>query len=104
MVSLSQLVPLPFSVIEVNTLAARRALELAVEVGIDRVILEGDSKVLIQILKTGTKTLAQFGFIANDILYLASNFTVLKFSHVCRQASKYFPPFVSVDGRFTTGH
>nr|POF03682.1 hypothetical protein CFP56_34439 [Quercus suber] len=58
MVSLSQLVPLPFSVIEVNTLAARRALELAVEVGIDRVILEGDSKVLIQILKTGTKTLA----------------------------------------------
>ena len=47
MASLSQLVSLPYSVIEVETLAARRALELAVEIGIDRVILEGDSAVLI---------------------------------------------------------
>lgn len=47
MASLSQLVSLPYSVIEVETLAARRALELAVEIGIDRVILEGDSAVLM---------------------------------------------------------
>lgn len=38
--SLSQLILLPFLVIEVKVLAARRALELAVEIGIDRIILE----------------------------------------------------------------
>lgn len=39
MASLSQLVSLPYSVIEDET--------LAVEIGIDRVILEGDSAVLM---------------------------------------------------------
>lgn len=47
MASLAQLVPLPFSVIKFEALAARRALELAVEIGLDRVILEGDSSILI---------------------------------------------------------
>lgn len=51
-------------------------------------LLEGDSEVLIQTLKTGTKTLAQFGHIANDILYLASHFTALKFSNVHRHCNK----------------
>ena len=63
--------------IEVETLAARRALELPVEIGIDRVILEGDSAVLMQSLKTGSKSLAQFSHLANDILFLASHFTNL---------------------------
>lgn len=47
MASLSQLVLLPYSVIEVETLAAKRTLELAEEIGIDRVILEGDLVVLM---------------------------------------------------------
>ena len=88
MASLSQLVSLPYSVIEVETLAARRALELAVEIGIDRVILEGDSAVLMQNLKTSTSSLVQFSHIANDILFLASYFTDLNFSHVSRLCNK----------------
>ena len=58
MASLSQLISLPYSVVEVETLVARRALELAVEIGIDRVVLEGDSAMLIQTLKNGTRSLA----------------------------------------------
>lgn len=88
MASLSQLVSLPYFVIEVETLAARRALELVVEIGIDRVILEGDSAVLMQNLKNGTRSLAQFSHIANNILFLASYFFDLKFSHVSRFCSK----------------
>ena len=41
MASLSQKIPLPMSVIEVEVLATRRALELAVELGFDHVSLKG---------------------------------------------------------------
>ena len=44
MASLSQLVPLPPIVIEVETLVATPALELALELGFDNIVLEGDSK------------------------------------------------------------
>ena len=41
--SLAQKIPMPSLVIEVEVLAARRALELALELGFDNIILEGDS-------------------------------------------------------------
>lgn len=47
MVSLSQKTTLPFIAIEVEAMVARRALELALEIGFDRVILEGDSQILV---------------------------------------------------------
>ena len=46
MASLSQKIPPPMSIIEVEVLAARRALELAVELGFDHIILEEDSEIL----------------------------------------------------------
>lgn len=52
MVSLSQKTTLPFTAIEVEAIAARRALKLALETGFDRVILEGDSQILITALET----------------------------------------------------
>ena len=88
MVSLSQLVSLPYYIIEVETLAVKRALELAVEIGINKVILESDSVVLMQNLKNGTRSLAQYNHIANDILFLASYFSDLKFSHVSHSYNK----------------
>lgn len=53
MASLTQQIPLPTSVIEVEALAARRALELALELGFDDIILEGDFELLIKNLKNG---------------------------------------------------
>ena len=47
MVSLLQKTMLPFIAIEVEAMATRRALELALETGFDQVILEGDSHILI---------------------------------------------------------
>ena len=52
MASLAQQVPLPPSVIRVETLVTRRALEFALELGFERIILEGDSKSLDKALKT----------------------------------------------------
>ncbi|XP_065627687.1 uncharacterized protein LOC136066775 [Quercus suber] len=53
MASLTQQIPLPTSVIEVEALAARRALEFALELGFDDITLEGDSEILIRNLKNG---------------------------------------------------
>ena len=45
-------------------------LEFALDIGIYRIILEGDFEILIKALKTGCGSLAQSGHIANDIHYL----------------------------------
>ena len=47
-VSRSERALLPFIAIEVEAMAARRALVLALETGFDCIILEGDSLVLIK--------------------------------------------------------
>ena len=45
---------LPKTVMEVETLAARRPLEFALELGIDNIVLEGDSETLIRHYKPAT--------------------------------------------------
>ena len=41
---------LTFSAIEVVALAARRALDLALEINVDRIVLEGDSQIDIYLI------------------------------------------------------
>ena len=50
MVSLSERLPLPSSVIEVEALAAQRGLQLAAETGFKNIVLESDSRILITAL------------------------------------------------------
>ena len=61
MASVLQLVPLPPSVKEVEALAARSAMELALELGFDNIIVEGDSEILIKVLQQLHRSLASFG-------------------------------------------
>lgn len=88
MASLSQLEPLPHSVIEVEALAAQCGVELALELGFHNIELEGDSTGLIISLKDGHRSLAQFGHIVTDIHYLASQFSIFNLSYVCRHCNK----------------
>ena len=44
--------------------------------------------MLMQTLKNGTRSLAQYNHIANDILFLALYFSALKFSHVSCSCNK----------------
>ena len=74
MVSSSQQIPLPGTVVEVEALAARKALELALNCGLDRVILEGDCEILMKTLQIASKSLAQFGKIVEDTRVYASMF------------------------------
>ena len=85
MASLSQEVPLPFTVVKVEALAGRRAVEFAAELDLDRIILEGDSLILTNTLWSGCRSLAQFGHIAIDVQHIVSqSFIDFNFSHVSR--------------------
>lgn len=68
-------------------LAAKRALVLTQETSFTRVVLEGDSQILISALQTASHALAHFGHIAQGIRYLASSFLDVSYSHVRRQCN-----------------
>ena len=87
MVSLTERAMLPFTAIEVEALAARRALLLALETSFDRVILEGYSQVLITALQNNSYSLSHFGHLVQDIQYLASCFSEIHYSHVRRHCN-----------------
>ena len=47
---MSQIIPLPLTVVELETLVVAKALEFAIDLGLSTVILEGDSKIIINVL------------------------------------------------------
>ena len=61
---------------------------MAMEMGLDQIISEGDFKVLIKVLKSGVNHFAHFGHIAYVIHYIASSFATLCFSHIHRHCNK----------------
>ena len=82
MASLTQQIPLPSSVIEVEVLAARKALELTIELGFDNITL--DFEVLIKSLVKDNNSLAHYGHLLADIHVLMAWFSSLHLSHVRR--------------------
>ena len=88
MASLSQRIPLPASVIKVEAFAEIRAMEIALELGFDNVTLEGDSKVPVKTLNDGGNTLAHYGNLTVDILFVTSHFSKVQFSFVRRQYNR----------------
>jgi len=55
-----------FDVDVVETLACRRAISFALEIGLQEVELEGDSEVVIKHLQSDSVCLATFGQIVRD--------------------------------------
>ena len=51
-VSLAQRLKQAYKAVEIEAMAAICALEFAAEIGLDRVVVEGDSKIVTQALKT----------------------------------------------------
>ena len=56
--------------------------------GLDRVILEGDSKVVTQALETEEVGLAAYGLLIRDACTLARNFSEVSYSHTKRKGNK----------------
>ena len=88
MASLTQQIPLPTTVIEVEALAARRALEFTLELGFDDITFEGDSVLLIRNLKNGGSKLTHYGHIGADIFFLLTHFSKANVSFVRRHCNQ----------------
>ena len=87
MAPMAQQIPLPPSVVEIETLAARRALEFVLELGFERIILEGDSETLYKALKTKCNSFTPYGHLVQDILFLSEHFSDFKITLVLRQGN-----------------
>ena len=83
-----QIIPLPTSVETVEVLAARNAICLARELQFNKVIIEGDSEVVIKSLNSSNVSSTSFGHIVRDIKIISAAFSEISFCHTCRQGNK----------------
>ncbi|KAL2903614.1 hypothetical protein RDABS01_002324 [Bienertia sinuspersici] len=82
-----------------EALAARHALQVALEIGLTKIILEVDNLKLCQYLKD-KKEPTGFGKIVQDIKVLASQCTDISFSHVKREGNKVAHHLAKLSGNF----
>ena len=67
---------------EIEAGVASLALQLATELGFNRIVLEGDSKVLMHALADDSPFLSTVGSLIDDVRFNAGFFTKLHYSHV----------------------
>nr|XP_023880709.1 uncharacterized protein LOC111993087 [Quercus suber] len=82
--SCSQRLSQAYSSNEVEALAAAKAVSFAVEIGITKAVLEGDSLTIMKALSSDHSSLAPFGLMIDDVKFSAENFDQLLYSHVKR--------------------
>ena len=87
MASMSQQLPLPTIVAMVEALAARKAVEFALELGLTKVIMEGDSEVICRELQDPSSSLALHGHILQDVKCLSSALQFVRYFYVYRQGN-----------------
>ncbi|KAF3974550.1 hypothetical protein CMV_002121 [Castanea mollissima] len=78
---------LPSAVDDVEAIACRKVISFALELGVEKVVSEGDSETIIQALNSDSSCLSTFGHIVEDVRALALNFASFCFSHVKRQGN-----------------
>nr|POE62458.1 hypothetical protein CFP56_26389 [Quercus suber] len=84
--ALSMSMSLANSVSNMEALACRRAVQFAANLGLHRVIFEGDSAIVINAVSQENAALSSYGFIVEDIHSLVSAFLSFEFVHVPRSA------------------
>ena len=80
-------IPQQLRLIEIEAMAASKALEFARELGIAKAVLEGDSQVVIMALNSKTSVLAPYGSLIQDSLTLSNSFSKLSYSHTKREGN-----------------
>ncbi|KAL0015826.1 hypothetical protein SO802_002895 [Lithocarpus litseifolius] len=74
--------------VEVEAMAACRAVELGNELGIDCAIVEGDSKFVVKALRCKDNGLTPFAHLINDVSLFSDLFSELSYSHIRRDGNK----------------
>ena len=85
--ALSMPVSLSSIVAELEALACLSAIQFVADLGLQRVIFEGDSTTIISAVSHGSSVLASFGNIIDDVRHLLPSFSVVSFNHVHRSSN-----------------
>ena len=85
--ALSLPIPMAQSVADLEALACLKAVQFALEIGLTRVVFEGDSAIIINALLHDASELASFGNILDDICLHSSVFQFVEFVHVSRNCN-----------------
>ena len=86
--SLAQSIPQAFQPAEIEAIVAARALEFGQEIGITEAILEGDSELIVNSLKSGRATMASVEPLIQDATIFSASYTKLLYSHYRRDGNK----------------
>ena len=73
-----------------EALACQRAVIFALEIGLNQVVIEGDSVTVIKALKNGSGQFASYGNVLDDIRSQSVGFQYVEFSytsHVCNSVA-----------------
>ena len=86
--AMSERIPLPSTVLEVEAMACRRAVKFAYEVGIQDITFEGDSLTMIQAINYGGASEAPYRNLIDDITVFDSSLSIVEFKHVKRSCNR----------------
>ena len=86
--SMAESFQLPFSVIAVEVIAAKKALQFAKDLRLSSIVLEGDSKIAIDGLMSEEYSLAEYGHLLDEAKDIAKQLVEVEFNHVQRQTNK----------------
>ena len=85
--ALSEIIPLPSSILALETIAARRAVSFLHELGLDSSIFEGDSESSILAITNQCFHHPVVDHLVKDIFSLASSLLSFSFTHTRRQGN-----------------
>ena len=86
--SLAQSIPQALQPVEIEAIAAAWALEFGHEIGLTEAILEGDSELIVNSLKTGRANMASVEPLIQDATIFSALYTKLLYSHCRRDSNK----------------
>ena len=82
-----EIIPLPLTVVELETLATSKSLQFAADLSLNDVIPEGDSEIVINALNADSYFLASFSLFSQDFKCFANLFHCIRFSHFRREGN-----------------
>lgn len=86
--SLSQQIPQPTTVAQVEALATRRKVEFGLEIGITSAVFEGESDTISKDLNNPDQSLSLLERLIEDVKVLTPFFNCISFTHVRRQGNR----------------
>ena len=78
--SLVQQLPQAYQAVEVEAMAACRAMEFGREIGVAKVIVEGDSATVVNALSSNDERLASYKMLVKDTTLFSDFFSELTYS------------------------